>query len=293
MSSALPWCQLVAFVTCAGVLGAAAEVRDPSEFTLGRGPFPREGELFAVVSPGGLRDPDGALMSPTVPYPPNSPASCPRWSDVTGQLGMSRPHTPIPSAWALPPPHWRPTAPPGQSMEHVPNTDGDAHSGDRDLTYPAAPPPLLSSLSLCRIRPYLIVCLFSLAASSFRSQAGSDPVALRPCDLPSSTYGIHTISQGVCQLDAICNGSEACEELQKGPYNERAAFISSISGADSNSTCPLAVLCVDPERQDSSSNLGARADAAVSQDERSLRCTSPSTDHVSVPSSKERNETTQ
>lgn len=39
MSSALPLCQLVAFVTCARVLGTPAEVHDPSEFTLGRGPF--------------------------------------------------------------------------------------------------------------------------------------------------------------------------------------------------------------------------------------------------------------
>ncbi len=44
--------------------------------------------------------------------------------------------------------------------------------GLQDLTYPAAPPPLLSSLSLSQLRPYLIVCLFSLAAPNFRSQAG-------------------------------------------------------------------------------------------------------------------------
>ncbi|KAI4815499.1 hypothetical protein KUCAC02_005641 [Chaenocephalus aceratus] len=36
----------------------------------------------------------------------------------------------------------------------------------------SSPAPLLSSLSLSPLRPYLIVCLFSLAAPSFRSQAG-------------------------------------------------------------------------------------------------------------------------
>ncbi|CAB1452028.1 unnamed protein product [Pleuronectes platessa] len=48
-----------------------------------------EGSLFLVYPAGRLRDPDRALMSPTVPNPPNSPTSCPHWRDVTGQLGMS------------------------------------------------------------------------------------------------------------------------------------------------------------------------------------------------------------
>lgn len=49
-----------------------------------------------------------------------------------------------------------------------------------DLTYRTAPPPILSSLSLSRLRPYLIVCLFSLAAPSFRSQAGRWEVGAQP-----------------------------------------------------------------------------------------------------------------
>lgn len=52
------------------------------------------------------------LMSPTVPYPPNSPTSCPCRSDVTGQLGMSRPHPSIPSVCPLSQlgfNHWSPT----------------------------------------------------------------------------------------------------------------------------------------------------------------------------------------
>lgn len=58
---------------------------------------------------------DRALMSPTVPYPPNSPTSCPCWSDVTGQLEMSRPHPQLPSVCPLSPlsqcgfNHWCPT----------------------------------------------------------------------------------------------------------------------------------------------------------------------------------------
>lgn len=83
--------------------------------------------LCLVYPAGGPRDPDRALMSPTVPYPPNSPASC--RSDVTGQLGMSRPHPPIPSACPLSPPRFQSLAShcdPGQSMEHVPNTDREA-----------------------------------------------------------------------------------------------------------------------------------------------------------------------
>lgn len=48
-----------------------------------------------------------------------------------------------------------------------------------DLTYPAAPPPL-SSVSLSRLRPYLIVCLFSLAAPCIRSQAGRWEMGAQP-----------------------------------------------------------------------------------------------------------------
>lgn len=75
-----------------------------------------------------------ALMSPTVPYPPYSPTSCPCWSDVTGQLGMSRPYTPTPPPLSLTP--LSPLSPlstrlqslashcdPGQSMEHVPDSE--------------------------------------------------------------------------------------------------------------------------------------------------------------------------
>lgn len=75
-----------------------------------------QGVCVRLVYPaGGPRDPDRALMSPTVPYPPNSPTSCSRWSDVTGQLGMSRPTPPIPSVRPLSPlsqlgfNHWLPT----------------------------------------------------------------------------------------------------------------------------------------------------------------------------------------
>lgn len=52
------------------------------------------GGSLCLVYPAG-RDPDRALMSPTIPYPPSSPTSCPCCSDVTDQLGMSRPHPPM------------------------------------------------------------------------------------------------------------------------------------------------------------------------------------------------------
>lgn len=94
-----------------------------------------QGVCVRLVYPaGGPRDPDRALMSPTVPYPPNSPTSCSRWSDVTGQLGMSRP-TPPPHSLSPSPLSPLPTrlqslashCDPAQSMEHVPNTDRKAN----------------------------------------------------------------------------------------------------------------------------------------------------------------------
>lgn len=107
------------------------------------------GVSLCVVYPAG-RDPDRALMSPTIPYPPNSPTSCPGWSDVTDQLGMSRPHPPMLSVSPLLPlsqlgfNHWSPTVTLGQSTKHVPNTDRkarmDTHRGEharKQIQYPA------------------------------------------------------------------------------------------------------------------------------------------------------------
>lgn len=39
-----------------------------------------------------LEDQETQTESPTIPYSPNSLTSCCCWNDVTGQLGMSRPH---------------------------------------------------------------------------------------------------------------------------------------------------------------------------------------------------------
>lgn len=53
------------------------------------------------------------------------------------------------------------------------------------MTYLAAPPPPSYPLSLWpRLGPYLIVCLFSLAAGYFRSQAKRREVGAYDIDFP-------------------------------------------------------------------------------------------------------------
>lgn len=59
------------------------------------------GASMCLVYPA-AKDPDRALKSPSMPYPPISLTSCPRSSDVTDQLGMSRPHPPM-LPFCLPP----------------------------------------------------------------------------------------------------------------------------------------------------------------------------------------------